>query len=334
MADPDNLSALSKIFQQSNEDIRRRTLQETERIFAPELDCSLRPSRLFQKSNDEIVRSTLEESRRVFGELPRGWQEVFKANNKSAQTRYISRDDKKKTFSNSPTGTNARIRIGSWNLSQHQKDDAIKQKAKSIVDSGCHVFALQEVIFKNLPLIMSELKRIDESHDWKSTVSEEKVGKNWEYLAFIYRSPFRFKSARLANDDNLLWIRRPYYAKFHLYDKTFVFCTAHIRASEAMIEVRRMRDFVTSLYKKNRLRDAIVIVLGDFNLCPSKDDWKHFQAAGWRHTIPSDKPTNLLGDQVRILSSQKYLLKIFIAPFVLILMYFSLHSGIRQHLAS
>lgn len=62
----------------------------------------------------------------------------------------------------------------------------------------------------------------------------------------------------------------------------------------------RVSDLVSAAEDANKetFGGALVpILLGDFNLTPQHTAWDKFKAAGWRHAIPADVSTNLLGNE-------------------------------------
>jgi len=192
------------------------------------------------------------------------------------------------------------ITIASWNLCHlggSINETKLSAIANTIHQQGIDLLAIQEIFTSDaLKPISKQLSSL-QGIRWSYSVSP-RVGKNFERLGFLWREPVILQSASIPSDPEGLWIRKPYYAKFHVGKSRFLLCTTHLSFSDATLEVNRIGRFIQALEKANHLKRCTrVLLLGDFNLKPESSAWSSFASQGWWHLIPKNSATNLLGDK-------------------------------------
>jgi endonuclease/exonuclease/phosphatase family metal-dependent hydrolase len=194
-------------------------------------------------------------------------------------------------------GTNATVRIATWNLEQfsrNRKALVVDKMAQVIKSSHFDVLACQE--------IKAEGSRVDEllndlGPPWHATNLSPETG-NGERFVFLFDSSHVIDEGRSRPIDVSAGVfdRHPYQATFKRGDFEFTLITCHLFYGKSVAsharraaEMKALADYAGHLSSVDPVKD--VIVLGDFNEQRARPNLHYFTEMGWQPLITDQ--TNL-----------------------------------------
>ncbi|CAC5357515.1 Endonuclease/exonuclease/phosphatase family domain-containing protein 1 [Mytilus coruscus] len=225
------------------------------------------------------------------------------------------------------------VRIASWNVEQFNEEKANNPGVKEVIcmtvlENGFGLIAFQELADEkalekicdelNTPSLSCTKKWSGRGGKWKFVVSEAtgKMYQSNEYNGFLYdvsQGITLNHSALLEKPNNSPkpFTRAPFIGTFKMKKFDCIVVSVHMKATglanEDLDRLQEEIDQVPKLIKAIEQQypgEEDIIILGDFNLDPQKEDFDVMRQKGYDNCLPAGEYTNISNNNLK--GSQTY----------------------------